>query len=300
MPGFFMAPKVEFIILEGNELIMIRDDENLDQYLYHYTSFQTLLEKILPSQQLRLSSLKNMNDPRESKEFGFQPLPSSLQPDSEQFYDVTNRLNSLWKNNCKIICFTRDNPTSSLIPIPINNGRGFAHSRMWAQYAGNHTGVCLRFDKYRLSKTIQKVLSEKGKLFQGEVNYGTDFLKIHQVLLLDFNEISISNLTDFSWKHCEKYMKELFFEKMMDWKEEWEYRWILFSNGQSNYEYFNYGDALDSIILGLDFPEAYYPIIGNYCKEFKVSAYKLRWFNGFALIAMYDNETENNIFRLPF
>lgn len=48
---------------------------------------------------------------------------------------------------------------------------GYYRPRMWAQYAEQHQGVCLVFDKEKLLKCFEKSLSAKGDLYYGEVDY---------------------------------------------------------------------------------------------------------------------------------
>ncbi|QCS52392.1 DUF2971 domain-containing protein [Priestia flexa] len=274
---------------------MFRDQIDLNQYLYHYTSYTTFLEKILPTQQLRLSSFRNTNDPREKKDWGFVwSLADEDNIDNEEYnqkcFINTDKFHSVLKDKCKIICFARDNPDLDCNQIFLDSKRGFSHSRMWAQYAGNHTGVCLMFDKHKLMKVFEKGLTKKGDVYHGIVNYGTENERIMRALHVSYDELLEKGISSLASEHLKEYLNELFFEKDLDWREEWEYRWLLFSNEANDYEFINYEDALEGIYLGLDFPMVYFPLIENYCRKHDVSLHQMLWQNHFFVRTWYVKE----------
>ena len=49
--------------------------------------------------------------------------------------------------------------------------RGYTHPRMWAQYASNHTGVCLVFDKELIKISINHDFRNMGQLFEDSIVY---------------------------------------------------------------------------------------------------------------------------------
>ncbi|MBM7605973.1 hypothetical protein JOC75_004001 [Metabacillus crassostreae] len=256
---------------------MFHDNVDKNKYLYHFTSHTTALEHILPSGNLRLSPYIYMNDPRERQNwrFGFS---GSL--DNDEFFKMQDELNSILKSNTKLICFTKDMVGSEDYFME-HDGRGYSHPRMWAQYGGNHTGVCLMFDKTILEKVIDDEFSQRGLIHHGFVNYGARSLNSHYAFnSINSEEIQSLGLKLFSKQHLNKYYKELFFEKMLDWKDESEYRWVFFSNEDRHYEVFKFQDALVGIILGVDFPPVYETIIESYCKKSNIHVIRMDWYNG--------------------
>lgn len=120
------------------------------KYLYHYTSREVLLEYILPSEKIKMSQFGLTNDPRESKKWSFTIVfPGIVYPlNSNEVNSIIDKANLLVKEYCKVICFTRDDPNIEKLHHGHKiYGRGYAHPRMWAQYAKRHTGVCIVFDK---------------------------------------------------------------------------------------------------------------------------------------------------------
>ena len=127
--------------------------EEDNQYLFHYTAYPSALN-ILLSHQLRLGSLEKMNDPLEFEDHHGQPLMYQGERSEEEYeetvcdYEVAV---SEKEKSVRFASFSMDR-----YPCCNNFSKGWARSRMWAQYADNHKGVCLIFDKDKIIKTFKK------------------------------------------------------------------------------------------------------------------------------------------------
>jgi len=230
------------------------------KYLYHYTSFNTLINYIFNENTLRFSPYKVVNDPLESKNWKFKLKYDSKLFKDFDFSDVEEAIKtvgiSMIKYN-KLLCFSRDYPNN--FPISTNQpndfinrnwSRGFGYPRMWSQYGNNHKGVCLVFDKQKLIKEINQKFIKTHQILHSEVIYGIYTSKndsfpynIHltEKLLLDFNT-EISN-------HLEKNRLGLFFTKSSDWINEVEYRWVINSPNEG-FEYYRFNNSLEGIVFG--------------------------------------------------
>lgn len=267
-----------------------------DKYLYHYTSYTTALEYLLPSGTLRFNPYSNTNDPRESKDWLFSlSCPDEL-PEPGELNLINDKMNTILKRNTKVICFTKDvvDPSNPYIDRLV--GRGFSHPRMWAQYSGNHKGVCLMFDKNKLEKIISDTFSNNNSLYQGSVSYGSYSRNHHNAFhALNYSEIKHMGIKDFVERHLTTYNKELFFEKLTDWKDECEYRWVLFSKESNQFEYVKFADSLVAIVLGIDFPPVYESILEIYSKKFNVHVVRMNWYNGVPTIHPVCSPEESHI-----
>ena len=108
---------------------------------------------------------------------------------------------------------------------------------------------------------------------------------------LNYDEILNKGLEVYVKEHLSEYYDIFFFDKLDDWKDEWEYRWLLISNN-SGYEYVNYDDSLKAVILGIDFPLENEIFILEYCKKLGIPAFRMNWQNGRpAKGLLYDPET---------
>jgi hypothetical protein len=137
---------------------------------YHYTRLDTAVAHILPTGRMKMNPFAEMRDPRESKELN--PVasgPASL--------EATRRFAKLHadsrqvKRRVKVLCLTRDDPRNPDGEDAIF-GRGFAHPRLWEQYADNHRGICLCFDREKLVRLLSvEVRGRREPLFHGPVVY---------------------------------------------------------------------------------------------------------------------------------
>ena len=93
---------------------MSDDSIKAERFLYHYTSRETAMEKILPSGQLRFGTISSTNDPRESKNWSFHIYirKGSVEDTREMYKEVAGEINDLIINRCKVLCLTRDDPSA--------------------------------------------------------------------------------------------------------------------------------------------------------------------------------------------
>lgn len=224
----------------------------LHKNIYHYTSAETLIDHILPTQKIILRQLKHMNDPRESKEW---PL---------RFYALTQSGYENFDSNLFDYCSKYITETTNVLSTVIDSPKisdediiddvsqtGFGHPRMWAQYAKNHTGVCLVIDKTKFQKEMENSFG-KNNVFHGMINYLETPIGFNQ------EAYTISDLEAFLKKgveesldsHIKKHYSEFFFTKHKDWRDENEYRWIFKGENLNNSVYVSIKESLVGIIFG--------------------------------------------------
>ena len=146
-------------------------------------------------------------------------------------------------SNYQSISLTLDKPSR----------RGFKIDPLWGHYAQGGNGVCLVFDKDKLSQAVIEQFGEKATI--APIDY-----------LLEFSN-AIFTEGD-SQEAVEKYIKDnvkdIFFTKALDWEYEQELRVLI--KGYDKDEKLHYGeDALIAVILCL-------PKVVNYkeSSEFKI------------------------------
>lgn len=138
------------------------------KFLFHYTTYSSALG-ILHSRQMRLSSLANMNDPLEFQDYHGDGVVIIGNPSNEecaaQVFSFENALTEK-ERSVRLACFSMDMPftnkTEGCQKNYYNNlSKGWARPRMWAQYADNHKGVCLIFDKGCLINSFKNAFDRK-------------------------------------------------------------------------------------------------------------------------------------------
>ena len=221
------------------------------EYIYHYTSVDTLLKYILPQKRLRFSPLENTNDPEERK-WHISCAVGEPGDDWEDFciHDKLNEISSGIANNARIICFSQDDSDSSGTWGGLYYTKGFARPRMWAQYAQNHTGVCLVFKR-------DNVVSVFNETFGDEIHYAGNVSYEPIVSILSENLYAQELLpeevrrpvADLISEKIRKYHKVYYFSKHKDWHTENEYR--LLAKPETNSDSFlDIDGLLEYIILG--------------------------------------------------
>lgn len=246
-----------------------REHFDLDEYLYHYTTFDTAL-KILHSDKFQFSPLSKTNDTTEQKlriSYAF-----SARDRREDIADFEKYWLS-WSANSKLLCFSQDRPKDPLSSaarfhnIFDMRGRGFALPRMWAQYADKNSGVCLIIRKKPFIEKVSKIYPES---ICRAVSYfdWSDSYEISESLFLRLLEIIRHNPTTgyapTFLRDNPEFAQYSYFSKLKDWEGESEYR-ILLPNSDAQHPYL-YMEGVKTYLAGI--------VLGEYIDDSKIYAIK--------------------------
>ena len=124
--------------VHGKEAIIFHSLDNVDKYVFHYTSLDTFTKKILRSDTLLLNRAEKSGDPLENR-WVFDE------------YGKGEEINRTMRKNVRFCCFCKPYVQIEDEKIP-----GFALSRMWNQYGQSFKGVCLGFNRERLCKLVNE------------------------------------------------------------------------------------------------------------------------------------------------
>ncbi|MDN6871850.1 DUF2971 domain-containing protein [Pseudomonas citronellolis] len=235
---------------------MIMGVQDSGKYIYHYRTAGTAIKHILPAGRLRLGKYNGTNDPKEVKDWKFS-IGSNEGRDLKvrEWDELSKWLSDELKSQTRVLCFSRDESGLTGNHLFDICKRGFCKPRMWAQYGGNHTGVCLVFDKDRLLKSFISQYANECSLISGDVQYVdrtiADDLYRDQQYLINLDALAILGKSQYPEVHIKTHHKRLFFEKMTDWRAENEWRCVLFSKREEEL-YLSYGNSLVGIIFGND------------------------------------------------
>jgi len=192
----------------------------MDEYLYHFTSFDKFINGISESKSIRLSSILNVNDPLDYKERTFRNKQLFKQGEAIKSISKRNEyiktLKTKWIDNCKIACFSTSNSQSGI--------EGFQLANLWSYYAENHSGVCIAFDKKKVLSYFDENFSHLYPL-RNIVEYKNklDYFRYNT----EYNQNEYKGIKDNK--------STLFFEKLKAWDREQEYRLICFSKNKFEY-----------------------------------------------------------------
>ena len=243
--------------------------ENL---VYHYTKRETALEKILPTGKIMLNVLEKTNDPREYLDWSITGIGGS--DDMKPFWHALALVNENRKQRTKVLCMTLDDMQHRRFGLM---RRGFARSRMWAQYGEAHKGMCLIFDKSALEAEMQRVTAVPENCYFGPVQYTDRDFGIE----IDFNsmgetEAAVQFGVD---SYIRGHIDRLFFTKLLDWRDEMEYRAMIYDDRTSPV-FADIKTFLKGIVVGPEFPTVYFPIVQQFGIQYNCQVGQLKWRDG--------------------
>jgi hypothetical protein len=251
------------------------------QYIYHYTPWAKV---ILTSRTLKFGMYTNTNDPKEAKDWHFD-IGTNEKVDVG-LYDMTAL--AAWlthevKASTRLACFSLDTPPSTGNHINDIFNRGFCKPRMWAQYAARRTGACLVFDFTRLQRLVDSHFSPRGLLLGGPMQYLDRSVimslqdKAPFTINLDFLE-RLGN-EEYARAHLLTNYKRFYFEKMEDWSNECEYRWVVLEKGTSGDLFLKFEDSLVGIMFGEDTDDSEIGEIKEMTSDMNLEYMGLKWRN---------------------
>jgi hypothetical protein len=219
-----------------------------ERYLYHYTRWERLLD-IAHSGALRLSPVTSMNDPRETKRWFM----------SHATFDTTppGAASGLWeaaedfRRLVKVAAFATDRPGDNVQDIRF--GAGYARPRMWAQYAANHTGVCIIFERADLVERLAARF--RGGANSGTTHFTSDHVRYVREEALTAIGVGDAPLTETVEAYFLHQWKDAFYVKHEDWRDENEFRMAVYERGNADPLFVDARGAVAGLVLGVDFKD---------------------------------------------
>ena len=266
-------------MISTSKLNMKNDNPDL---LFHYTNFYGGLSIIL-GHTLRMGFLSKMNDPLEFKSLD-DVVTCIGNIDDEKLCDKFNELeraNQKRIDCVRLLSFSvndfHENDNVFEKPVVFGNylNYGWGRTRMWAQYADNHRGLCLIFNREKLIEKLNQI--HGCKLLYGKINYTNDFFAFEKAMIPRFDEKNIDD--DYSNFYLTEDKEKFLFQKCDDFMAEQEYRIALISNNfQKNKPHIvDYGDSLEGVIASDHFDDANNETIKRLSDLFRFPVFKICW-----------------------
>jgi hypothetical protein len=251
----------------------------------HYSTANSL-NKILENGTIRFGSVCDLEDPRESDMSWVEIEEIGHTCDAESWRDA-NMLKKNLSRQLRLFCTAMSREFSNgACPIETSI---YGRPRMWSQYGEKFKGGCLIFDQAKLDQAIKSSLDlKKDLVIHDSIKY-CDWL--HMVGggatiqiggKLKTSEDNILNIINHN-----SMLHSIYFKKGIDWSEEIEYRWLIFS-ASFEQKMVNIKDSIHSVVLGSKFPVDKYEGIEAYCKNLSCSCYALSYSHPqYKLIELY-------------
>lgn len=293
---------------EERDSMMIKLDKVIDlckepgKYIYHYTSMETAINYIIASNKIRLSSLENTNDPEEVERLKSIALNGSKghgKEDMEMLMYSKHILSKFFLS----ASFSLDKPyavpcnTKNYFDIQDHVTRGYLFPRMWALYGDNHKGICLCFNRQKLEEIAKKQFGSDNIFFKKVEYIGGDLNSFYKSRYHNMDNVPLifSPTIDFlpdMVNHIIEHKDFFFFSKQSDWIEECEYRFIYTKRECTPlFEYLDFGDSLEALILGHRFPIEKGDDVYDLCEANNLGAFKVKIIPGFSCIMPINRST---------
>lgn len=260
-----------------------RKNEKLDwlakpcsDLVFHYTTYTTALEKILRYGKIRFGELGNSPDPYEQCVWNFGRLYDG---GSEEEYRKADKEvdSSIERIHKRTGFFCTANDELNLDNSP-HDGRGYMRFTLWDRYADKQKGICFVFDKIKLQNTVtDEVTARIAEDFDGGKDVAYKFpppnkmFPVHQLTFKITPSINKNGIENTILQRIKRFSKELLFTKYSTWESENEYRFVVICNDVVPFEV-NISGSLIGIVLGVQFPNCYIPLIENAINKFQINA----------------------------
>jgi hypothetical protein len=276
--------------------------------IYHYTNSCKSFS-ILISQELILGKFRMANDPKE-----IMPAIKIGGEKSEEIKNfVLDEFHKFYEQQVFFASFVQDCYYDTMVKWDKNEvtryspyfGKGFNSPRMWAQYGGDHAGACIILDKKIINNQLEE-LKKKSAIYEKYcdairyVPYIKD-VENHTCEEKDDSGIEIKEEGVLLPLNADKFLyldkdgnpskfdsKSFFienyhrisFQKLLDWRDEKEYRIICLS--EKDKVTLSLKQALKAVILGCKNENTCTKSIIEQCKKKNIPLYKIEYLNGSA------------------
>lgn len=266
---------------------------SIDEYietsdaLFHYTKTSTAIKHILHTKKFKLSLLNDTNDPGEYKFKFLNTMGWSLEPDTT--LDLSNKAHSvidrILRYECRVMCFCTNNKPililsdGSSVEDKHVCSEGWNKSRMWSQYGQNHYGVCLVLSKNEIEMVLNAMKSQIRGYRAGYVHYSQQDRIDWRAITLNGNRLENEGVEEYSYNHVMENSEELFFRKHIDYRDEAEFRVVVF-DPDKKLEYLDVSSLIKCVIVGDRILEAYIPLINQMCTDLNIESRRAYWDRG--------------------
>lgn len=259
--------------------------------LSHYTTLEAA-KAILGNMTLKLSmgAFLAADDPRETKYWHFNVNMNATE-NHQLFHERS--ISEQIKQGIGSLSFIRD----------MKNIPGYYRPRMWAQYAENHRGICIVFNKRALLHCIHEYLDNQGVIYNGNVKYinHSESFRVGELTDITQDDIINENISKFESEIFQESHRTIYlFSKHKDWRDEAEYRIIFRRCAAIECREFCIPcrNAIEKIVFGVDSPDTHEQItrrrldediskrISRYnhtidiCQNQQLNFERIRWTNG--------------------
>ena len=230
----------------------------------HYSRLENLAN-ILHDKRIRLGPIANLADPRECSLDWIVTAGLGHELNYTEWQIAEKVKNSVGKY-LRIFCAAGVNDEIPEGGCPIESSI-YGRPRMWSQYGGNSNGFCIVLNIDYLSQAMESLVTKKDHLISDEVTY---YPWIHMVsggTTIEYGDtINLLEKDVFELINNNSMLRSIYFKKSIDWRDEQEFRWLLFAE-HNEIIYVDIEKAIEAVILGWRFPPNQVSQAKDYCRS---------------------------------
>ncbi len=241
----------------------------------HYSKLEHVAD-ILHDKKLLVGPVCNFADPREAsmdwlKDECIGSVPYS---DKKQAVDEMKRKAG---RQVRLLCTAAPKehvPGNSLTEEAI-----YGRPRMWAQYGDQSRGFCVVLNREALNNRLLQVAERDEYLISGKVEYFPWLEMVGGGSTIQYGpDLDPRDLDKFELMNENSMLRSIFFKKSIDWKEECEYRWLLFGQTEKPI-YVSIEDSIEAVVLGSQFPLNQWSQVRAYCQQIGSPCFRLLYWH---------------------
>jgi Protein of unknown function (DUF2971) len=190
-----------------------------------------------------------MRDPLENKAWRPEPAAYWTPPEGEpgdpghpetNYWQFNAFAAQIW-DQAHLLAFTVD--ASDYSQENEVFGRGWARARMWEQYGEGHEGICLAFDRDRLIAAVTDSLEHQD--LAAPYHLAVEYTESGKEPVIPGSEILTEEPTPQRVAaFIEAHHESLFFLKALDWRSEYEFRFVVTAPPDGDGIFVGFGDSL--------------------------------------------------------
>ena len=236
----------------------------------HYSKLEHVAN-ILHDKKLLVGPVCNFADPREESIGGLDTEGIGNDSDLDKRQAEKDNWQAATEMKCKAGRQVRLLCTAAPKEHVLGNSRTeeaiYGRPRMWAQYGNESRGFCVVLNREALNNELQMVAERDEYLISGEVEYCPWLERVGGSPTIPYGpDLDPRDMDIFKLLNKNSMLRSIYFKKSIDWRDEGEYRWLLFARTEKPV-YVSIENSIKTVVLGSRFPPNQVSQVKAYCRE---------------------------------
>ena len=230
----------------------------------HYSRLEHVAN-ILHDKKLLIGPVYNCADPREASMGWLDTEGIGYGPDSDKQRTAKEMICRVGRQ-VRLLCTMASSEPVSQASCSIEESI-YCRPRMWAQYGDQSRGFCVVLNREALNNRLLQVVERDDYLISAKVKYFPWLEMVGGDTTIPYGpEQDPRDIDIFELMNENGMLQSIYFKKSIDWKEECEYRWLVFARTEKPV-YVSIENSIEAVVLGSHFPLNQVSQVKAYCRE---------------------------------